>query len=184
MNKKIKTHKHKDLLKREMRDSEFRKAYDELQQEFDLATTCGDFIVFRNEGLASYQLAVTIDDTEACVDQIVRGDDLLESAGRQIHLRRLLKVGPEPTYWHLPLVVGPDGRRLAKRHGDTRLAHYRDAGASSRRVLGLLGYWSGLLDSRREATMEELIERFDMSHIPRERVVFGPADDDFLVVTA
>ncbi len=151
------------------------------EQEFDLATTCGDFIVFRNEGLASYQLAVTVDDAEACVDQIVRGDDLLESAGRQIHLRQLLNLGPKPTYWHLPLVVGPDGRRLAKRHGDTRLAHYRDAGASAQRVLGLLGYWTGLLDSRREATMQELIERFDMSRMPRERVVFGPDDDAFLI---
>ena len=151
------------------------------EHSFDLARTCGDFVVFRNEGLCGYQLAVVVDDADAGVDAIVRGDDLLESAARQIHLRRLLGLEPEPAYWHLPLVTGPDGRRLAKRHGDTRLTHYRDGGAPAERMLGLLGFLSGLLDERREADMDELLERFDLDRLPRTPVVFTRADDDFLM---
>ena len=151
------------------------------EQSFDLAHTCGDFVVFRNEGLASYQLAVVVDDADAGVDAIVRGDDLLESAARQIHLRRLLGLGNEVAYWHLPLVVGADGRRLAKRHGDTRMAHYRQAGVTTERVLGLLGYYCGALDKPRETDIEELIERFDLARLPRRPVVFTADDDKFLM---
>ena len=151
------------------------------RRTFDLERTCGDFVVFRNNGLAAYQLAVVIDDAEAGVDAILRGDDLLESAARQIHLRRLLGLAPEPRYWHLPLVIGPDGRRLAKRHGDSRLSHYRGRGATAERVLGLLGFWCGLLDRRREATMAELIDRFDLARLPREPIVFCEQDDRFLL---
>ena len=149
--------------------------------EFNLARTCGDFVIFQSDGLAAYQLAVVIDDAEAGVDAIVRGDDLLESAARQVHLRRLLDLGPEVRYWHLPLVVGPDGRRLAKRHGDTRISHYRQAGAPPERILGLLGYWSGLLDRQREAKMEELLDAFDLARVPRSQVVFTQDDHAFLI---
>jgi len=148
---------------------------------FNLARTCGDFVVFKNDGLAAYQLAVVIDDADAGVDAIVRGDDLLESAARQMHLRRLLGIAPEPAYWHLPLLVGPDGRRLAKRHGDTRLARYRAAGAPPQRVLGLLGFWSGLLGERGEATFGELAEHFDLKRLPKTPVVFSDDDERFLL---
>ena len=151
------------------------------EQRFDLARACGDFVIFRNDGTAAYQLAVVVDDAAAGVDRIVRGDDLLDSAARQIHLRRLLGLGPEPKYWHPPLVVGPDGRRLAKRHGDTRLARYRQADAPRQRVLGLLGYLSGILDRRRESDMEDLLERFDVGRVPPGAAVFTKADDDFLL---
>ncbi len=148
---------------------------------FNLAEVCGDFVVFQSADQAAYQLAVVVDDAAAGVDRIVRGDDLLDSAARQIHLRRLLGLGPEVEYWHLPLVVGPDGRRLAKRHGDTRLAHYRALGASPERVLGLLGFWSGLLGRRRETDPGELAQRFEVGKIGREPVVFTRADDAFLL---
>ena len=150
-------------------------------QSFNLTRTCGDFVVFRNEAVAGYQLAVVVDDAAAGVDRIVRGDDLLDSAARQIHLRRLLTSMPEPTYWHLPLVVGPDGRRLAKRHGDTRLATYRRRGCTPQRMAGLLGYLSGILDKRRESDLDELQERFDPARIPRTAVVFTQEDNDFLL---
>jgi len=158
---------------------EFRDAFAG-PRRFNLARQGGDFVVFKNADQAAYQLAVVADDAEAGVDRIVRGDDLLDSAARQIHLRRLLGLGGDVEYWHLPLVVGSDGRRLAKRHGDTRLAHYRAAGATSQRILGLLGYWSGLLDRRREADVDELQSAFDTGRLPRGLVVFGRADDDFL----
>ena len=147
---------------------------------FDLAWTCGDFVIFKSDSTAAYQLAVVVDDHQAGVTAIVRGDDLLESAARQTHLRRLLGLGGSLRYWHLPLVVGADGRRLAKRHGDTRLAHYRQCGARPERILGLLGFWCGLLEDRREADMAELLRRFDLGRLPRQPVVFSPEDDRFL----
>ena len=150
-------------------------------RQFKLAETCGDFVIFKNDGVAAYQLAVVVDDAAGGVDAIVRGDDLLESAARQSHLRRLLGLSPEPKHWHLPLVVGPDGRRLAKRHGDTRLARYRRAGTSRQRLLGLLGHWCGLIDRRRECTMEELLDRFDLARLPRQAITFTRQDDEFLL---
>ena len=147
---------------------------------FDLSRTSGDFVIFKSDGLAAYQLAVVVDDAAAGVNAIVRGDDLIESAARQIHLRRLLGLTPEPTYWHLPLIVGPDGRRLAKRHGDTRLSHYRQLGATRERILGLLGYWCAWLDRRREIDMAGLLQVFDLKRIPCQQVVFSKEDDAFL----
>ena len=151
------------------------------ERSFDLSRTSGDFVILNRQRQAAYQLAVVVDDAQAGVDSIVRGDDLLESAARQIHLRRLLGVGGEVRYWHLPLVIGPDGRRLAKRHGDTRVAHYRRAGASPQRILGLVGYWSGLLDRRREADWDGLRREFDLARLPRQPVVFSQEDDAFLL---
>ena len=149
-------------------------------QRIDLSAACGDFVICKSDGLAAYQLAVVVDDAAGGVDAVVRGDDLLESAARQIFLRRLLGLAPEPTYWHLPLVVGPDGLRLAKRHGDTRMSHYRKLGAAPQRILGLLGYWCGLLDARRETDMAGLLNLFDLARLPRHRIVFGTEDDRFL----
>ena len=150
-------------------------------QGFNLAKTCGDFVVFRGENLPAYQLAVVLDDAAAGVDRIVRGDDLLESAARQIHLRGLLGLSDEVSYFHVPLVLGEDGRRLAKRHGDTRVGHYRDRGVTPERVLGLLGFWCGLWGQRRDAEMPELLERFDIERLDRKQVVFTKQDDRFLI---
>jgi glutamyl-tRNA synthetase len=151
------------------------------RREFDLGRIGGDFVIFKSDGLAAYQLAVVVDDAQAGVDRIVRGEDLLESAARQIHLRRLLGLGETVRYWHLPLVVGPDGRRLAKRHGDTRLSHYRRLGATPQQVLGLIGFWSGLLPTRQEADLAELLRRFDLQLLPLQPVTFLPADEKFLM---
>ena len=151
------------------------------RRSFDLTREGGDFVIVKNDGTAAYQLAVVVDDHAAGVNAVVRGDDLLDSAARQKHLRRLLGISPEPAYWHLPLVVGPDGRRLAKRHGDSRLSHYRRHGTPPQRILGLLGFWSGLLPARREADMAELAERFDPARIPPRPVVFTAEDDRFLM---
>ncbi len=112
---------------------------------------------------------------------IVRGDDLLDSAARQTMLYEALGYAPAPTYGHLPLVIGADGRRLAKRHGDTRVARYRARGVRPERVLGLLAWWSGLARKRSEAGLAELLERFDLDRIPRTPVVFGPEDDAWLL---
>ncbi len=141
----------------------------------------GDFVIYKNTDQAAYQLAVVLDDAAGGIDAIVRGDDLLESAARQIVIRRLLGLTPEPDYWHVPLVIGPDGKRLAKRHGDTRLAHYRQAGTTPERILGWIGAVSGLWGgSLREASLAELVDAFDLDALPREPVVFTAKHDAFL----
>ncbi|MBS3821248.1 MAG: tRNA glutamyl-Q(34) synthetase GluQRS [Planctomycetes bacterium] len=150
------------------------------RQTYNLSRTCGDFVVLKNDGLAAYQLAVVVDDAATGVDAIVRGADLLESTARQLHLRRRLGLDGEVTYWHLPLVIGEDGRRLAKRHGDTRLATYIEAGVPRQRVLGLLAWWSGQIDQPREISLDDLLSRFDAAAIPHEPVVFTTADNRWL----
>lgn len=147
---------------------------------FSLGRLCGDFVIFKSDGLAAYQLAVVLDDAAAGVDAIVRGDDLLDSAARQIHLRRVLGIDSPVAYWHLPLVVGPDGRRLAKRHGDTRLSYYRHRGLTPQRLLGLVGFTCGLWPRRRDASLDELLAAFDLSLLPRRPYVFTAEDDAFL----
>lgn len=140
----------------------------------------GDFVIAKADGTPSYQLAVVVDDAASGVTHIVRGDDLLDSTPRQIALYRALELGEPPGYLHLPLVVGEDGRRLAKRHGDTRLASYRDAGISAGRVLALLAKWCGISMPTAPATALDLLPRFDLNAVPRDRIVMSNRDDAFL----
>ena len=149
--------------------------------KYNLAELCGDFVIYKKSDSAAYQLAVVIDDAQAGVNAIVRGDDLLDSAARQKHLRELLGINCEIQYWHLPLVLGSDGHRLAKRHGNTRLSYYRDNGTSAEKILGLIGYWSGMFKTPRPAAMSELEELFDINRLGEKPVTFTAADNDFLL---
>lgn len=148
-------------------------------QEYDVGKTVGDFLVGTKLGLPSYQLAVVVDDARQGIDQVVRGDDLLSSTPRQMLLYKLLGLGPLPTYTHLPLAVGPDGNRLAKRHGDSRLEHYREKGIAAERIIGLLADWCGC-GPRREMTADEFLAAFDLANLPAEQVTFSPADEAWL----
>jgi glutamyl-tRNA synthetase len=124
---------------------------------------------------------VVVDDADAGVTHVVRGDDLLDSAPRQILLYRALGLEAKvPRYCHIPLVVGTDGRRLAKRHGDTRLEFYRQAGVSAGRVRALLARWCGIAPVGKEISIQELLERFDLNAAPKERVVYSDVDDGWL----
>ena len=137
----------------------------------------GDFVIRKSDGTAAYQLAVVVDDAAAGVTEIVRGDDLLDSTPRQIMLYRALGLGDRiPRYWHLPLVVGEDGRRLAKRHGDTRLASYRQAGVTAGEILALLARWCGIVLPMPVQSAVDLVGRLDLSRVPRGRIVFTPGD--------
>lgn len=140
----------------------------------------GDFLVATKQGLPSYQLAVVIDDAYQRVTEVVRGADLLTSTFRQMALYHALGLSPLPYYWHLPLVVGPDGRRLAKRHGDSRLIHYRQQRVRRERLIGLLAEWCGVA-ARREMQLDEFLSGFRIEAMPREQIVFRPEDDDWLL---
>jgi glutamyl-tRNA synthetase len=131
----------------------------------------GDFVIWTRRGQPAYQLAVVVDDARQGVTDVVRGADLLSSASRQHLLYRALGL-PEPRWWHLPLVVGPDGRRLAKRHGDTRIDTYRAAGVSPRRIIGLLAAWSGIESEPREMSAEDFRDGFELNRLDRNPIVF------------
>jgi glutamyl-tRNA synthetase len=149
-------------------------------QSHDPSAMVGDFIVWTRRGQPAYQLAVVVDDHRHGVTQIVRGDDLLDSAARQILLARALGHEP-PAQCHLPLVRGSDGKRLAKRHGDTRLDHYRAAGVVPERVIGLVAWWGGLTPGGRQPMdIFEFRARFTLDTIPKGPVVFTSEDDAWL----
>ncbi len=150
-------------------------------RRFDVARQLGDFVIAKGDGAAAYQLAVVIDDLDMAVTQVVRGDDLIDSTPRQMLLYAALGAADRiPRYHHLPLVVGQDGRRLAKRHGDTRLACFRELGIPPGRVLALLGRWCGLAVDGGEMSAQQFLRQFDLSRLPRQRITFTQADDDWL----
>ncbi len=139
--------------------------------EQNVARTLGDFPVARDAFGAGYTLAVTVDDALMGVTEVVRGDDLLAATPAQILLYRALGYEP-PTFCHLPLVVGPDGRRLAKRHGDTRIAAYRAAGRRPEELLGLLAQTCGWGDGS-PVSLRDLLPRFTLGTVPHAPVVLA-----------
>lgn len=136
-----------------------------------------DFVVWRMAGDHSlsqswpaYQLAVVVDDAFQKVTEVVRGDDLVSSTPKQILLYQSLNLNP-PAFIHLPLVVGEDGRRLAKRHGDTRLSALRGQGVKPESLLGLIAYSCGWMDKPTPVTLRELTSLFDLNKIPNKPFV-------------
>ena len=120
------------------------------------------------------------DDFKQKVSHIVRGDDLLSSTGRQILIYRMLGLSPLPRYYHLPIVCGPDGRRLAKRHGDSRVASYREKGISPFRVVGLIAFWCRITEQRQLMSASEFAEKFCLEMVPRHRITFSYKDEQWL----
>jgi glutamyl-tRNA synthetase len=147
----------------------------------DAPRELGDFVIRKADGTAAYQLAVVVDDAEAKVTQVVRGSDLLRSTAWQILLYDALGLAAyRPQYTHLPLVVGPDGRRLAKRHGDTRLSHYRDRGVPASRVIALMARWLNIeCDGAQKAG--DLVGRFDLDRLSRAPIVADEQAEQFLL---
>ena len=129
-----------------------------------------DFVVRRNDGTFSYQLAVVVDDAAQGIGEVVRGADLADSTPRQMLLARLLGL-PEPTYTHVPLVLGPDGQRLAKRHGAVALS---DRPEGPDEVRSWMARTLGLAETGETPSMEDLLERFDPHRLPREPTVWSP----------
>jgi glutamyl-tRNA synthetase len=124
--------------------------------------TTDDFVVRRNDGAFAYNLAVVVDDADQGIEEVVRGADLEETTPRQVWLARALGVRA-PRHRHVPLVLGADGARLAKRHGAVTLADREEPPA---RVRGLLAESLGLPGG--EPTMDELLAAFDADRLPTE----------------
>jgi glutamyl-tRNA synthetase len=129
----------------------------------------GDFVIQKRDGGPAYQLAVVVDDAAQGVTEVVRADDLLPSTPRQLLLYRALGLRP-PHFVHLPLVVGADGRRLAKRHGDTSIGHLRASGVTAPAVVGYLAWLSGLGPAGARCHARDLVADFDLDRVPRQPV--------------
>ena len=140
----------------------------------DLRRAGGDFVVWKSAGTPAYQLAVVVDDADLGVTEVVRGDDLVTSTPRQLLLYSALEWEP-PSFIHVPLVVGPDGRRLAKRHGDRRLVTLRAAGVRAESLVGLLAWSCGWIERIEPITARELVPLFRLEAIPKKPLVVEPA---------
>lgn len=130
----------------------------------------GDFVVWKNNNTPAYQLAVVVDDAEMGVTEVVRGDDLIPSTPRQLQLYSALNL-QAPTFAHVPLVVGTDGRRLAKRHGDTRLISYRQQGVTPEQIVGYLAWSCGWQSDCSPIVPKELVAKIHWESIPKSKWV-------------
>ena len=133
--------------------------------EENLVTGCGDFVVRRADGVYVYQLAVTVDDAEAGVTEVVRGMDLLSSAPRQMYLQSLFGF-PQPVYGHVPMLLSADGRRLSKRDRDMDLGYLRQH-VSAPILLGVLAQASGLLERAEPISARELAKEFSWDKLKK-----------------
>jgi len=132
-----------------------------------------DFVVRRNDGVPAYQLAVVVDDAAQDIGEVVRGADLVDSTPRQLLLYRLLGL-PAPRLAHVPLVLGPDGRRLAKRHGAVTLSDRLAQGQSPGEVLAWMARTLGLAEAGERPSLADLLSCFDPERLPREPTVWSP----------
>jgi glutamyl-tRNA synthetase len=136
--------------------------------QLNLATECGDFVVRRADGVYVYQLAVTVDDGEAGVTEVVRGMDLLSSAPRQMYLQELLGF-PHPSYGHVPMLLAADGRRLSKRDQDLDLGQLRKH-KRPEDILGMLAHSAGLIDQPVSLSAQELIGEFSWTNLQKDAI--------------
>ena len=133
----------------------------------DVETSAGDFVVKRADGPFAYQLAVVVDDAAQGVTEVVRGADLLDSTARQIALQRALDL-PTPSYAHLPLVLGPDGKKLGKRDGALPLETLDEARLRASLAFALKALGQDPVEGPPREMLETARRRFDPSRIPRE----------------
>jgi glutamyl-tRNA synthetase len=129
----------------------------------------GDFVVKRADGLFSYQLAVVVDDALMGMTDVLRGNDLLDSTPRQVLLFEALGL-PTPRFAHVPLLYGPDRKRLSKQHESQTLASLRARGTTPEQLVGCLAYLTGLIDKPQSVKANELISEFDLDKIPKKRI--------------
>ena len=141
--------------------------------ELNLATDCGDMVVRRAAGVYVYQLAVTVDDGEAGVTEVVRGMDLLSSAPRQMYLQELFGFS-HPEYGHVPMLLAPDGRRLSKRDRDLDLGELRKH-VTPETLIGTLAYSAGLIERNEALSARELAGEFDWAKLNGDSIFLDAA---------
>ncbi len=134
----------------------------------NLERDCGDFLLRRSDGMFAYQLAVVVDDAAMGVTEVVRGADLLSSTPRQLYLYQLLGLTP-PEFFHFPLLLAPDGRRLSKRDADAGLDSLRGQ-VSAEKLLGQLAQLAGFHPSGAPTPAEGLLDEFSWEKVPREDI--------------
>ncbi len=146
---------------------------DLLQGEYreNLEQDCGDFILRRSDGVYAYQLAVVVDDALMGVNQVVRGQDLLDSTPRQNYIQNLLGYA-HPCYAHVPLLMSAAGRRLAKRDRDQELGQLQQR-YTAPQLVGKLACMAGLLDRPEPVAPQELVNEFSWSKVPKEDIQIG-----------
>jgi len=147
-------------------------------QSFDVSADVGDFAISSRSNVPSYQLAVVVDDAEQRVTEVFRGDDLLSSTPRQILLQQALGL-PQPEWFHAPLVLDAQGRRLAKRADDLSLETLRDSGVDARVILGWVGGSAGLQVPER-ISAAELAHAYDLRQLCRRPISLSEAEIDRL----
>jgi glutamyl-tRNA synthetase len=138
---------------------------------YDVATDVGDFVILNRARVPAYQLAVVVDDAHQGVNEVFRGDDLLSSTPRQILLQRALGL-TEPAWFHAPLVLDPEGRRLSKREDDLSLEALRNAAVDPRAIVSWVGSSAGFVVPPR-LTARELCQIFELSALRREPVILS-----------
>ena len=138
----------------------------------NLATECGDMVVRRADGVYVYQLAVTVDDGEAGITEVVRGMDLLSSAPRQMYLQELFGFA-HPEYAHVPMLLAPDGRRLSKRDRDLDLGILRQR-LTREALLGVLAFAAGLIDQEVSVSLKELTKEFSWKKLSGDHIFLDP----------
>ena len=138
----------------------------------NLATECGDMVVRRADGVYVYQLAVTVDDGETGVTEVVRGMDLLSSAPRQMYLQELFGF-PHPEYAHVPMLLAPDGHRLSKRDRDLDLGILRQR-LTREALLGALAFAAGLIDQEVSVSLNDLTKEFSWKKLSGDHIFLDP----------
>ena len=139
----------------------------------NLLAECGDFVVRRADGVYVYQLAVTVDDGEAGVTEVVRGTDLLGSAPRQMYLQSLFGFST-PSYGHVPLLLSADGRRLSKRDRDLDMGALRQR-LSPEKLLGILAHAAGLIPEAAPISARELAGEFSWEKLKGATLMLDPS---------
>jgi len=139
-----------------------------------------DFIVWTRQGTPSYQLAVVVDDHRQGVTDVIRGNDLLKSAAWQ-ELIYSAMGWESPNWHHLPLILGSDTKRLAKRHGDTRLTTYRKQGVTPERIIAMIAKWCNIRDDRSDMNANTFSQLLDPARIPTDDIVFAETDEAWLI---
>lgn len=138
------------------------------QQTQNLKHEVGDFVIKRADGLFAYQFAVTIDDLDQGITHVVRGADLSSSTARQLFLAQLLKPNTKPIeYWHVPLKLDQDGKRMAKRDGSLSLQQLKNQGISADTVIGQFAFELGLVPQNKAISAHDLLDTLSFEQFGR-----------------